>query len=79
VFNDLKRSLKSNRLISSKWVARVEPEYESVVRSIFRGISAREPYALITSYSDIVDFLKSSKSDLMIGLIFHSYRGRARV
>jgi hypothetical protein len=29
---------------------------------------------LITSCSDVVDFLKSSKSDLAIGLIFDSYQ-----
>jgi hypothetical protein len=29
---------------------------------------------LITSYSDIVDFLKPSKSDSAVGLVFNSYR-----
>jgi hypothetical protein len=33
------------------------------------------PYALITSCSHDIDFLKSSKSDPAIGLIFDSYRG----
>jgi hypothetical protein len=34
---------------------------------------------LITSCSDVVDFLKSSKIDPAIGLVLDSYRGRARV
>jgi hypothetical protein len=79
VFNNLKRSLESDGRISSKWVARVEPEYRSVVRSIFGGVPGGELYALITSCSNVVDFLKSSKSDLTIGLVLDSYRGRARV
>jgi hypothetical protein len=53
--------------------------YSSVVRSIFGGVPGGEPYALITSCSDVVDFLKSSKSDPMIGLVFDSYQGRVRV
>jgi hypothetical protein len=44
------------------------------VRSIFGGVPRGENYALITSYSDVVDFLKSSKSNLAIRLIFNSYR-----
>ncbi len=48
--------------------------YRSVVRSIFGGVPKGKPYALITSCSDVVDFLKSSKSDLVIGLVFNSYR-----
>jgi hypothetical protein len=34
---------------------------------------------LITSCSDVVDFLKLSKSDPVIELIFNSYQGRDRV
>jgi hypothetical protein len=34
---------------------------------------------LITSYSDVVDFLKSSKFDPAIGFVFDSYRSRVRV
>jgi hypothetical protein len=50
-----------------------------MARSIFGGVLGGDPYALITSCCDVVDFLKSSKTDPMIGLIFDSYRGRARV
>jgi hypothetical protein len=57
----------------------LEPEYRSVARSIFRGVPGGEPYALITSYNGVVDFLKSSKSDLVIAPIFDSYQGGARV
>jgi hypothetical protein len=32
-------------------------------------------YVLITYCSNVVDFLKSSKSDLAIRLVFNSYRG----
>jgi hypothetical protein len=35
-----------------------------------------EPYTLIISYSDVVDFLKSSETNLAIGVIFDNYRGR---
>jgi hypothetical protein len=45
----------------------------------FEGVPRGEPYALITSCSDVVDFFKSSKSDLVIRLIFNSYQGRVRV
>jgi hypothetical protein len=55
-----------------------EPEYKSAARSIFGGVPRGESYASITYCSD-VDFLKSSKSDLAIRLVFNSYRGRARV
>jgi hypothetical protein len=79
VFNKLKRSLESDGPSSSIWATTVEPEYRSVVKSIFRGAPRGEHYTLITSYSDAVDFLKSSKTDLTIGLIHDSYRGRARV
>jgi hypothetical protein len=33
------------------------------VRYIFEGIPVGEPYALITSCSDVIDFLKSSETD----------------
>jgi hypothetical protein len=79
VFNDLKKSLESDGPMPSLWAARAELEYRSVVRSIFEGVPRGEPYALITSCSDVVDFLKSSISDLVIGVVFDSYRGRARV
>jgi hypothetical protein len=79
VFNELKRSLESDGPSSSLWAAMVESEYRSVVRSIFRWVPGREHYVLITSCSDIVDFLKSSKTDLAIRFIHDSYRGRARV
>jgi hypothetical protein len=49
------------------------------VRSIFEGVPGGEPDALITSCSDVVDFLKLSISDSAIVLFFDSYRGRARV
>jgi hypothetical protein len=45
---------------------------------MFGGVSEVEPYALIATWSDIVDFLKSSESNPVI-LIFDSYRGRDRV
>jgi hypothetical protein len=35
-----------------------------------------EPYTLIISCSDVVDFLKSSETNLAIGVIFDNYRGR---
>jgi hypothetical protein len=79
VFNDLKSSLESDRPISSWWATSVEPEYRSIARSIFGGVPGGEPYALITSCSDVVDFLKSCISDPTIGLVFDIYRGRARV
>jgi hypothetical protein len=56
-----------------------ESEYRSVARSILGEVPRGEPYALITSCSGVVDFLKSSKSDLAIGLISDSYQGRVRV
>jgi hypothetical protein len=49
------------------------------VRSIFGGVPGGESYALITSCSDVVDFLKSFKSDRAMELVFDSYWGRARV
>jgi hypothetical protein len=58
---------------------RVEAEYRSVVRSIFKGAPGGELYALITSCSDAVDFLKSSETDSAIGLILDGYQGRDRV
>jgi hypothetical protein len=79
VFNDLKRSLELDGPISSSWAARAEAKYRYVARSIFRGVSGGEPYALITTCSDVVDFLKSSKTNMTIGLMLDSYRGRARV
>jgi hypothetical protein len=79
VFNDLKKSLESDGPISSQWAARAELEHRFVAGSIFEGVSGGEPYALITSCSDVVDFLKLSKSDLAIRLVFDSYRGRGRV
>jgi hypothetical protein len=57
VFNDLKRSLESDGPISSLWATRVEAEHRSVARSIFEGVPREESYALITSCSDVVDFL----------------------
>jgi hypothetical protein len=44
------------------------PEYRSVARSIFGGVPGGEPYTLITSCNDVVDFLKSSNSDLVTHL-----------
>jgi hypothetical protein len=79
VFNDLKILLESDGPISSYWAARVDSEHRSIARSIFRGVPEGDPYALITSYSDVVDLLKLSKSDPVIELIFDSYRGRARI
>jgi hypothetical protein len=38
------------------------------------GVPGGERYAFIISCIDVIDFLKSSKSDLTIGLIFDSYR-----
>jgi hypothetical protein len=49
VFNDLKRSLKSDELISLYWAARLS-------QSIY-------------ICSDVVDFLKSSRTDLVIRLV----------
>jgi hypothetical protein len=79
VINDLKMSLMSDGPISSYWAARAETEYRSVVRSIFKGVPGGESYALITSCGGVVDFLKLSKSDPVIELVYNSYRGRARV
>jgi hypothetical protein len=79
VFNDLKRSLESDGPISSLWATRVEAEHRSVARSIFEGVPGEESYALITSCSDVVDFLKPSKFDPAIGLIFNSYQSRVKV
>jgi hypothetical protein len=45
-----------------------------VVRSIFRGVPGGEPCALIISYSDVVDFLKSSKSESLIAIGVESER-----
>jgi hypothetical protein len=49
--------------------ARVEPKYRSVVRSIFGGVHEGELYALITSCSDAIAFLKSFETDLAIEVI----------
>jgi hypothetical protein len=49
----------------------------SAVISIFGGVPGGEPYALITYCSDVIDFLKSSKSNPAIRLIFNSYRVEA--
>jgi hypothetical protein len=43
--------------------------YRYVARSIFRGESGGEPYALVTSCSDAVDFLKLSETDPTIGVV----------
>jgi hypothetical protein len=43
------------------------------MKSILEGVPEGESYALITSCSDVVDFLESSKSDLTFGLVFDSY------
>jgi hypothetical protein len=72
VFNNIKRSLESDGPITSWWAARTGTEYISAARSIFVEVSEGEPYVLITSCSDVVDFFKSSKSDLVIGLMFDS-------
>jgi hypothetical protein len=69
VFNDLKRLLKPDGLILSYWAAWAESEYRSIARSIFGGVSGGEPYALNTSCSDAVDFLKSSETNSAIGVI----------
>jgi hypothetical protein len=53
--------------------ARVETEYRSIARSIFEWVPRGESYALITSCSDVVDFLKSSETGLAIGLVLDSY------
>jgi hypothetical protein len=79
VINDLKMSLMSDGPISSYWAARAETEYRSVARSIFGGVPGGESYALITSCSDVIDFMKSFESNPAIGFIFDSYWGRARV
>jgi hypothetical protein len=79
VINDLKMSLMSDGPISSYWAARAETEYRSVARSIFGGVPGGEAYGLITSCGGGVDFLKLSKSDPVIELVYNSYRGRARV
>jgi hypothetical protein len=50
------------------------PEYRSAIRSIFGGVPRGESYALITSYSDVIDFLKPSESGPTIELVFDSYR-----
>jgi hypothetical protein len=42
----------------------------------FGRVPGGEPYALITSCSDVVYFLKSSKSDSATRLVFNSYWGR---
>jgi hypothetical protein len=44
-------------------------EYRSVVRSVFGGNPGGEPYALVTSCSDVVAFLKSSEIDPVIRLV----------
>jgi hypothetical protein len=44
-------------------------EYRSVVRSVFGGNPRGEPYALVTSCSDVVAFLKSSEIDPVIRLV----------
>jgi hypothetical protein len=74
VFNDLKRSLESDGPISLYWAARAELEYKFIARSIFGGVSEGESYVLITSCSDIIYFLKSSKSDPTIELVFDNYQ-----
>jgi hypothetical protein len=43
------------------------------MKSILEGVPGGESYALITSCSDVVDLLKSSKSDLAFGLVVNSY------
>jgi hypothetical protein len=54
-------------------------EYRSISRSIFERVPGGESYALITSCNDVVDFLRSSETDPVIGIVLNSYRGRARV
>jgi hypothetical protein len=44
------------------------------VRSIFGGDPGGESYALVTSCSDVVDFLKPSETDLVIGFILIAIR-----
>jgi hypothetical protein len=75
VFNDLKRSLKSNESISSYWAIRlshlaigpvliivgVEPEYWSVIRSLSGWGPKEELNASITAESEITDFLRLLK------------------
>jgi hypothetical protein len=69
VFNDLKRLLESDGPISSWLTARAEPKYRSVGRSIFGGDPGGQPYALVTSCSDVVAFLKLSETDPVIRLV----------
>jgi hypothetical protein len=47
----------------------VEREYRFIAKSIFGGVLGGEHYALIISCSDVVDFLKSSETGPVIGLI----------
>jgi hypothetical protein len=75
VFNDLKRSLKSDELISSYWIARlshpvnrthldsyrVEPKYRYVSRSLSGWGPKGEPNAPITTESEMVDLLRPLK------------------
>jgi hypothetical protein len=56
-----------------------EPNYRSVARSIFGGVLGGEPYDLIISYNDVVDFLILSISNPAIGFVFNGSQGRARV
>jgi hypothetical protein len=46
-----------------------KPKYRFVARSIFEEDPRGETYALVTSYSDVVAFLKLSETDLVIGLV----------
>jgi hypothetical protein len=54
--------------------ARAELEYRSISRSIFGGVLGRKLYALITSCSNVVAFLKSPETDPTIGHILIAIR-----
>jgi hypothetical protein len=54
--------------------ASAETEYRSVTRSIFGGVSVGEPYALVTSYNDVVAFFKLSETDPTIALVLITIR-----
>jgi hypothetical protein len=57
--------------------ARAELEYRSVARSIFGDDLGRELYALVTTCSDVVAFLKLPETDPTIELVLIAIRVEA--
>jgi hypothetical protein len=57
----------------------VKPEYRFITRSLFGWGSKGELNALIIAGSEVTDFFEGIEAGPFIGLVYVSYRGRARV